>query len=287
MMGIILASCSKREGRYMDYYPTGQKKIEINYVNGLKEGPCIVSNEDGSRLFSAEFEKGLLTGRLLEHFPNGSPKMDVSFVKGKMEGYYFLRFSNGVAVEKGYSKGGVKEGIVFKFYENGRKWSSSFFQNQKQIGKFQTWFESGIPLFEYNYIDGLPRGEAYWYHEDLSLAFSGVFNNGILYKQNDSVPWSGEIVCNDSLGNTALRGQYIAGKAAGDWKVYYRNGQVYLEGRFENGRKDGIWTKYDANGNVALKDEYAEGLQVYDYAREALEVIEKYERKAKPASDGK
>tara|TARA_B100001750_G_scaffold230276_1_gene226553 strand:+ start:348 stop:824 length:477 start_codon:yes stop_codon:yes gene_type:complete len=69
--------------------------------------------------------------------------------------------------------------------------------------------------------------------------------DGLIYVYHD----------NDSAANSvAMKVFVVKGKRTGDWKAWYKNGQLKMEGSFKKGKEHGLHKEWRKNGK--LKEEY-------------------------------
>ncbi len=63
------------------------------------------------------------------------------------------------------------------------------------------------------------------------------YTNGIGYKINKEIPYTGKAI------------------------THYENGKIAVKGYFKDGRRNGEWIDYYANGKIKLKENYKNGIR--------------------------
>ncbi len=91
-------------GKYLGYYPNGQKAIEENYNNGIKEGLRLLWLENGQKLGETNFKNGQENGVEI-YYTNGEKSLEVNYIAGEKNGPEIL-YNNGQKFgEKNYING--------------------------------------------------------------------------------------------------------------------------------------------------------------------------------------
>jgi antitoxin component YwqK of YwqJK toxin-antitoxin module len=96
-------------GKYLGYYPNGQKEIEENYNNGIKEGLSLLWLANGQKLGETNFKNGQENG-LEIYYKNGEKSLEVNYIAGE---------KNGPEI----------------FYNNGQKLGQKNYINGKEVGE--------------------------------------------------------------------------------------------------------------------------------------------------------
>lgn len=126
----------QKEGKWIKYYPNGNVKQELTYVNNKPDGYAKTYYEDGTIA-----EEGI-------------------WKNNKWVGDYKYYFTNGnVAYQWSYNKSGKREGVQKYFHENGKLMIEGDWANGKESGVIKEFNEKGILIKERNYIDGKLNNE--------------------------------------------------------------------------------------------------------------------------------
>lgn len=142
-IGLVLASCDssskdgqifwengslKAEGRMIDgkeqglwkeYYESGEKRAEVNYENGVREGPSIVFWPSGGIKREGEYLADQYNGQWTSWYENGQKEEEGWFQHGKETGQWRLWDSLGHLTEEHDYINGQLEGWATLFDSGG------------------------------------------------------------------------------------------------------------------------------------------------------------------------
>lgn len=191
-----------KQGKWKEYYPTGQLKAEGEYLNDRKSGPWLFYHQNGKVEQTGQYTKdGKPTGDWKWYYDSGNILREESFIKGKAEGLMTEFSDSGKVITKGLFTEGLKEGEWLEI--DGDEKSSGIYRNGLKEGKWIiTYEENGKEASIANYIDGLENGK-----------FSSYHINGKLKEQ----------------------GEYIMGNKDGQWKRYDTEGLPIITISYDNG----------------------------------------------------
>lgn len=191
-----------KQGKWKEYYPTGQLKAEGEYLNDRKSGPWLFYHQNGKVEQTGQYTKeGKPTGDWKWYYDSGNILREESFIKGKAEGLMTEFSDSGKVITKGLFTEGLKEGDWLEI--DGDEKSSGIYRNGLKEGKWIiTYEENGKEASIANYIDGLENGK-----------FSSYHINGKLKEQ----------------------GEYIMGNKDGQWKRYDTEGLLIITISYDNG----------------------------------------------------
>lgn len=152
------------------------------------------------------------------------------------------------------------------------------FKNDKPIGRFVYYYPSKKVRAVINHDENSSRSEAYFYHENESLAAHGIYRNGL----KDSV-WtnflpSGHYSSSETYNNDVLHGEkiiyygpevavekqriilrksnYENGRLNGEFIEYFPDGVVKAKGRYKEGVLDGLVMRYHPNGKPMFEERW-------------------------------
>ena len=91
----------KLNGRRKMYYENGNLKLDRYYKNGIENGSSKEYFDDGTLKQSGIFKDGLEHGKWEMYFPNGQLRQSATFQRGKMIGETFTYYSTGKLKSKG------------------------------------------------------------------------------------------------------------------------------------------------------------------------------------------
>jgi antitoxin component YwqK of YwqJK toxin-antitoxin module len=78
-----------------DFYPSGQKKLEANFVNGKLEGSMMAWHENGQKEAEAYFVKGKREGPMTMWHANGQKRAVGNWINDKPDGPWTVWYDNG------------------------------------------------------------------------------------------------------------------------------------------------------------------------------------------------
>ena len=135
-------------GGFVGWYPNGQKKEEVNYIDGLAVGTRTVWIEQ-------YYKDGKEDGqRLTWWYRNGKKESETNYKDGKKDGNSILWFKNGQKKKESNYIDGKEDGKYTQWYENGTKAEESNYIDGKLDGKYTRWIDNGLKYTGSNYIDG-------------------------------------------------------------------------------------------------------------------------------------
>lgn len=252
------------QGDQFDYYATGELKKQTNFTDGKSVGVSLEFNTEGDVIteevydngylkdrkeFNRFDEKGLKTGIWRTYFPNGMLESEISYKDGKKDGLtkYFNKKGKLLDIKKmeGDTIAGHSDEIVI------------------------------IELYKEYYPDG-------------KIKLIGGNDNGLrsgIFREYDK---KGEIINGYIFENDTMVAEGIItgdGIYEGEWKYFYKSGEVRSSGTYLNSRKEGPWIYYYSNGKKEQEGSYKEdilsGEWKWYYRNGQIQRIEYYNRKAR------
>ncbi len=120
-------------GKVVEFYEDGQKRSELNYVDGKQLGKQEGWLRNGHKTHEANFviANGKLHEKYETWYKNGQKRSEKNFVDRK------------------------PHGKLEKWYENGQKMLEENYVDGKPHGKKIVWAENGNILKDVNYVDGV------------------------------------------------------------------------------------------------------------------------------------
>ena len=213
----------------VEYYDNGQKKLEVRYIHGMKDGVQT------------------------EWYESGIKKSKLTFIQGKENGDEFGWHENGVMAYKGCLVNDSAEGLGTYWHDNGNKSEEGYHKNNDRDGIWTFWYEDGTKKSEIEYKHDKKDGVIRAWHKNGSRKAVGNYQDGIA---------NGKWVFYDVSGNISSEGEYLNGSQNGVWN-YYNNGNKSSKGSFSNGEKDGLWSYFDKEGNTYSQGNFENGKFLY------------------------
>lgn len=94
-----------------------------------------------------------------------------------------------------------------------------------------------------------------------------TIKDGLIYKQGEPKAYSG--VIKDTVEGKIIEYNVIEGKKSGEFKTYFKNGQLEMIGQIKENLNQGKWTYYYQNGQVEsegiFKDDLPDGTWKWYY----------------------
>jgi antitoxin component YwqK of YwqJK toxin-antitoxin module len=162
-------------------------------------------------------------------------------------------------------EGQNKTGDYIEYYENGKIKRQGSFNNNLYNGKWVYYYENGNILGEGKFIDGNGQDVS----ETSGIPKNGrdglwVFKYETGQKKEESIYKSGKI--NGEFksffknGNIKTIDTRVNDIANGDYRKYFENGKLEEEGNFNNFKVHGIVKKYNESGNLLYEVNFDKGI---------------------------
>lgn len=84
-------------------------------------------------------------------------------------------------------------------------------------------------------------------------------SDGLVYKPNSEIPFTGVVEDHWDNGQKALEERYEDGVLDGMRTVWYWSGQKKYEEYYKDGQEDGKWTEWHENGEMRVVGSYKDG----------------------------
>lgn len=227
------------QGNIVEYYPSGELKRTVQVEDGKEVGVAHEFSKDGVIITEEVFDNGFLksreeynrydkegrkTGIWREYFPDGSIRTEGNYSDGEKKGVF-----------KEYNKKG-------RLVEINKMINDTTSMNPEDIvliELYKEYYPSGKVRLKGGYANGMKKGIFREYSE------TGEVINGYLYEEDTMV----------AEGLVRPDGNY-----EGEWKHYYKTGELKAVGTYEDGVLTGKWTYYFKNGKTEQVGKYKENL---------------------------
>ena len=153
-------------GKWIEWYESGQKKKEGTYKDGIKDGKWIHSTDIGNGKYEVKYTKGNIDlatftdnlGQTYSGIPvNEELKADGQYLYQEHE-YNFSKYPEAFAT----IKNGELDGLLTRWHENGQKKWEATLKDGKPDGLLTRWYENGQKEFEETYKDGAIISSKCW-----------------------------------------------------------------------------------------------------------------------------
>ncbi|GAB4278953.1 MAG: hypothetical protein Kow0068_02770 [Marinilabiliales bacterium] len=108
-------------GTYIEFYDNGNKKIEINIVDGYKDGQTFLYFPDGTLNEIRSYKKGKMDGTWTTFNKEGKKTAIANYTDNKKDGKWIIWDDNGVKRYEMEYKEGKRSGIWTMWNENGEQ----------------------------------------------------------------------------------------------------------------------------------------------------------------------
>jgi len=255
------------------YNEEGKSILEVNYLNGLKQGvrKTITENE----IVEENFDKDIKQGLTRYFYSDGKLKKEIYYEKGKETGQSKEYSQEGIVINIKEYKNGIlirneninrtdrnkrKQGVWKLFYENGALQQEGFYVSDKKNGYFKEYSIDGVLKSINKYVDDelqtdVPELAEYElrtdYYADGSVKVIGSYKDGLPEGIRREYTPDGKIKIAYIFEKGKITGEGIVdekGLKQGFWKEFYaENGKLKAEGNYKDNVKTGTWKFYTEN----------------------------------------
>jgi len=142
-------------GKYEETYSDGQPSLEINLVDGIKEGVEKSWSEAGTLQLEGNFKAGKRHGATRSWYENGQPLSESSYLNGLLHGPSTTWFANGQKDTQAVYTFGKIEGKSTSWFESGAKATEATYRNNVLHGLQTRWDEAGEVLAQARHDNGV------------------------------------------------------------------------------------------------------------------------------------
>jgi antitoxin component YwqK of YwqJK toxin-antitoxin module len=241
-------------GEWIEYYDAPDKiRNKGNYVGGKKEGMWEYRHENGKVSKAIDYRNDDWHGSYKEWYESGNLMCEGQWVKGNVSGEWIEYYDAPDKIgKKGNYVDGKQEGMWEYRYENGKLRKVIHYRNDDRHGSYKEWHESGNLRYEGQYVKGNKSGEWIEYYDAPDkIRNKGNYVDG---KQEDRwVLWHE----NGKVSNVIY---YRNNDRHGNYKEWYKSGNLRYEGQYVKGNKSGQWIQWhDTGGRIRDKGSYVDG----------------------------
>ncbi len=148
-------------GKYVEFYPDGQKFSEGTYQLGLYSGDWQFWHPNGQLCKTVTFDTGKPNGSWDILRPEGTRRATKGYQNGLRHGSWVIYFKDGEShqIELTYEKGKLV-GERLTYYQNGQLRQKLPFENGVVHGTVVNWDEDGNKSSEIEFKQGKPSGKS-------------------------------------------------------------------------------------------------------------------------------
>lgn len=173
----IVDSEGRRQGKWKEFYDSGELRSEGAYVDGQRKGVWVFYYKDGKEEQRGNYHKGKPDGDWKWSYANGQTWREESFYEGLEEGLATEYNDTGKVVSKGNYLDGEKEGEWIIDLGDHRE-EGAYVAGQKN-GVWKHYFPTGKLKFEGKFTQGMEDGKHVFYFENGKMKTVGHFKFGL------------------------------------------------------------------------------------------------------------
>lgn len=288
-----------RQGKWIEFYPNGNKRIESHYFNDKLHGLYREYDNSGKTINERKYVNGEIYIPSIEdeivikaeikksYYPNGKVQYEGAFIENTPVGIHKEYDENGkLIISNEYNSEGNLMGNGF-FDDNGNRtglWKLYDKHFDYYYGEGN--YKNGLltDKWIYYYPDGKIEQEGYFANDKPDKEWVWYYPNGIKKREEIYISGNreGDYFEYDSIGNIILSGKYFddekneewlynvgditekgaynLGEKTEIWNYYYKEtGELRFEGAFKNGDPDGLHKWYYPDGKIELTGNYRMG----------------------------
>ncbi|MDR1726076.1 MAG: hypothetical protein LBR28_06785 [Bacteroidales bacterium] len=194
---------------------------------GRKQGVWSKTNKKGVKLYEGTFIDDKETGVFKYYYQSGKLRAITEFSddghKGKTTNYY----PDGQVMAEGFYFDRKQDSLWKTYTQDGKKLSENFYCKGSKEGTWKVWNRDGKIVEEIHYSNNKKNG----------LCLQGTFDGGYFN-------------CN-----------YKDDLRDGEYKEYYRTGELRVIGQYKADKKEGVWSIYD-DTQVIAKQTFVNDIQI-------------------------
>jgi antitoxin component YwqK of YwqJK toxin-antitoxin module len=151
---------SVQDGRFTEYYPSGEKCKEGNKVDNVMQGPWHYWYDNGQEAKTENYVNGKLDGQWKQFNEKGVLQDEVSWKADKKDGRFTKYYDDGKQPkEQQEYREGKRNGTWIQWYPNGKKKVETHYVDDVQSGLQQAWWDSGQLAAEETFSKGERNGK--------------------------------------------------------------------------------------------------------------------------------
>lgn len=274
---------------YTEFYENGQRRLDVNWIGGKKEGPFRAWNADGKPLQEGAYRANQQVGPFRTFYPNGKPKMDAELVDGFPEGLVKAYDSTGTLQSEITYKNHQPNGPTRTFWPGGQVKSVRQYRNGLPDGPETTYYESGQVASEIVTQPGAKEGMQRWYFPSGKLQREGAYRVVLIppppatytvagspekpkkREMRENAPpattaaLDGPVTEYFEDGTVAGRTVYKSGTKTGTEQYFYLGGKPREETKYANNAHDYDRRAWYESGNLKADEQVVANLKTGEW----------------------
>lgn len=171
----------KKEGLFLNYYPSGQIGIEGHFISDQIEGEVKSYYEKGQLYGTRFYQTGLRISRHTYLYPDGKLQLEHSFTNDTLNGLYQTYYPSGKVQESFHYNMGQEDGTYKYYYGNGQLWVEKEYKNGLLMNVIGSFDPEGNQRDKGNLKDG--NGTVNYYTEGGKVYSVQTFKDGKKIKE--------------------------------------------------------------------------------------------------------
>lgn len=235
------------EGMVIHYHPNKQKKNELNYTGGKKDGYYTAWYLHGGKEQEGWYKNDIAQGNWIDYNEMGTVTTVTPYLNDDIHGIKIEYWPNGKLRSQLYYSYGVYNGLK-QYDTTGKLINSSMLTNGS--GDYETRSLTGKLMGKGKYLNDNLHGKFNFYFFDGSKETEEYYTHGLRDSIYRDYYYGGKL---------HIEGQYKLGKKIGTWKYYNLDGTLSSVENYANGEVNGIKTYYHSNGQKDSEIPYENG----------------------------
>ena len=238
----------KRDSAYVEFHPSGTRRLEATYRDGIRQGPFKTYYDDGKVAQAGFFVDDEPNGELTYFHPDGSVRLKTTLVKGQPNGALQAVYPDGKTQAEMNYENGQPNGAVKFYYPNGAVQSEGSFTRGLLSGPYKTYYPNGQIEVEV-LADKNGRGRYRSYYASGKLQTESTYAPAPLVQRPVKNQLGDDLTKRVAppTGTTNLDGPATS---------YYESGQIKTKLTYRNGVPTGNGLEYFENGNLREETDY-------------------------------
>ena len=232
-------------GKVTIFYETGEKEVELNWVDGKIDGLRKEYYESGKIKDITRYVNGVAEGDYNSFYESGAKYIHFKYLNGKVDGDWVSYHENGRAKQTKFYKNNEINGLLKTFYPNGKLDFIQVYEDGLKK-KEESFFENGNLETSYEYdINGKTEASTFYYE-------SGEIREKNLY--DDEVLISNKVFFkNGKVSEDYEKRSY--------WNYFNKYGELIFESIWNKNKE--TWTNKKYPNGLLIVVNYNEELEGY------------------------
>ncbi|GAB3848037.1 hypothetical protein GCM10028822_10290 [Hymenobacter terrigena] len=264
----------KRDSAYVEFHPSGTRRLEATYQDGIRQGPFKTYYDDGKVAQAGSFVDDEPNGDLTYYHPDGSIRLKTTLVKGQPNGPLKAVYPDGKTQAEINYENGQPNGAVKFYYPNGAVQSEGSFTRGLLSGPYKTYYPNGQIEVEV-LADKNGRGRYRSYYQSGKLQTESTYAPAPLVQRPVKNQLGDDLTKRVAppTGTSNLDGPATS---------YYESGQIKSKLTYRNGIPTGKGIEYFVTGNPHEETDYSNSgkdrkiVRYQDVAGKVVQAEEQY-----------